>query len=125
MKTITNSFIIHQKSVDYMDDVFGKYVQDQHFERYIQNPIIHLYPTKDTYDQDGNLNGYIDALFMDIHIYDTINMKKYLLKNKDGIFGDNNLTVSQIKAFKDGSTMIVLRGRYELFNGQAIHIMKL
>ncbi|ALS22146.1 hypothetical protein [Paenibacillus naphthalenovorans] len=110
---INNQIELHQKSVDYVKEVFSKYIEVEQLDSIVTNPIIHIYPKKDTYEQDGKLNGYIDALFSEFHVYDT--EKKTVWKSKrlhDGICPYEDLYVNQIKIFKDLSTMISLKGKY-------------
>jgi hypothetical protein len=81
----------------------------------LKNPIIHIYPKYDTYNADGELEGYIDSLFCDIHVYDIERMTKWKSKRThDGIMPFANLNIDQIKIFKDLSTMICLQGEYRL-----------
>ena len=124
---IKNEIELHQESVDYAKRVLGGYLEVQHLEEVLNNPILHIYPIEDTHDKDGNLDGYIDALFCNIHIYDTEN-RRVLKRSKlyDGIIPQGNLSISQIKIFKDLSTMIVLHGKHRV-NGcfQAFEISKL
>ncbi|MED3562382.1 hypothetical protein [Bacillus xiapuensis] len=112
---VKNEVELHQNSVDYVKEVFSMYTEVYDLNKHIKNPIIHIYPVEDTYDQNGELNGYIDALFFKMNIYDTENMTVYKSeKLHDGILPFDNLHVSQIKIFKDLSTMIVLRGKYTI-----------
>ncbi|WP_133065299.1 hypothetical protein [Virgibacillus profundi] len=91
------------------------YTEIYQISEQIKNPIMHMYPIKDTYDPDGGLSGYIDALFFKMNVYDTENMTVYKDENlHDGILPFKELNVSQIKIFKDLSTMIVLRGEYAI-----------
>lgn len=110
---VKNEVELHQNSVDYVKETFSMYTEVFDLNKGLKNPIIHIYPVEDTYNQDGELNGYIDALFFRIDVYDTQNMTVYKgTKLHDGILPFKDLNVSQIKVFKDLSTMIVLRGKY-------------
>lgn len=112
---IKNEIEIHDKSVEYLKDIFSRYKEIYELNKNINNPIIHMYPVEDTHDEDGDLNGYIDALFFKLHIYDPENGTVYKgNRYHDGILPFKELNISQIKIFKDLSTMIVLRGRYNI-----------
>lgn len=121
---IKNEIELHQNSVDYVKETFSRYIEVYDLSKRIKNPIIHIYPVEDTFDKDGSLNGYTDALFFKIHVYDTENMTVYKgEKLHDGILPFKNINVSQIKIFKDLSTMLVLRGNYHIFvNHQSVDI---
>lgn len=71
--------------------------------------IIHTYPKADTI-QDDSMLGYCDALFMDLHIYDAINMEYMIIENRDGIDNYDNISINRIYTYKDGSTAIVIKG---------------
>lgn len=71
--------------------------------------ILHTYPTHDTIE-DGVLNGYKDALFMEIHAYDAVNMEYCIIKNRDGIDNSENIIINRVYTYKDGSTTIVIKG---------------
>jgi hypothetical protein len=121
---IKNEIELHQKSVEYIKETLGQYTEVDSLDT-VENPIIHIYPIKDTYDKDGELDGYIDALFFEAHIYDTKNMK--VCKSKklhDGIMPFADLFIPQIKVFKDLSTMIVLHGKYNIGRYTAMSIGK-
>lgn len=114
---------IHQNSEAYLADVFEQY-EEVEFMGEIENPIIHIYAKKDTYEiETGELNGYIDSLFCEYHFYDTKNMKCYKSnRNHDAIYFDNNIRVSNVKVFKDGSTLVQCYGKYDISYGTAIHL---
>ncbi|PHA03034.1 hypothetical protein COE51_01440 [Bacillus pseudomycoides] len=112
---VKNEVELHENSVEYLREVFTIYTEVDSLSRAVKNPIIHIYPEEDTYDEQGNLNGYIDSLFMTVCIYDTDKMTVYKSKNlHDGIMPFGMLNVSKIRIFKDLSTMIVLRGTYRI-----------
>lgn len=122
---IKNEVNLHDKSIEYIKEALGQYSEVEHMS-IVENPIIHLYPKKDTYTEDGELAGYIDSLFFEAHIYNTKNMTVWKSSDlHDGIIPFEDLNVSQIKVFKDLSTMIVLRGRYRVSRNTAISIGKL
>ena len=41
--------------------------------------IIHLYPTEDTEKESGELNGFHDSLFFNMHVYHIISKKRYIV----------------------------------------------
>lgn len=116
---------IHKNSIDYVKRTFEQYEVVDKLNKILVDPIIHMYPKEDTFDSEGNLNGYTDALFFEADIYDVERM--VVCKGKrlhDGIlaFG-SNISFSQLKIFKDLSTMIVLNGSYTIgVSHQAIDI---
>jgi hypothetical protein len=74
--------------------------------------IIHTYPISDTV-QNGEVLGYTDALFMDLHIYDARHMEYIIIENRDGI--DNwEVPINRIYTYKDGSTAIVIKGSEDI-----------
>lgn len=113
MKVVKNEVELHQNSVEYVLDTLSMYKEVDQFDEYINDPIIHLYPVADTYSQDGILEGFSDALFFKMDVYDTkmLTTRKGV-KLHDGILPSPEVSFSQIKIFKDMSTMIVLRGKY-------------
>lgn len=121
---IKNEINLHEKSIDYIKESLGQYSEVDNMS-IVENPIIHLYPKKDTYTEDGELTGFIDSLFFEAHIYNTKNMTVWKsCKLHDGIIPFDDINVSQIKVFKDLSTMIVLRGKYNVSPNTAISIGK-
>jgi hypothetical protein len=112
---VKNEIEIHEKSVEYIRETLSNYTEVYELDKNIKNPIIHMYPVEDTIDEEGNLNGYIDALFFRIHIYDPEKGTVYKgNKLHDGIVPFENLHISQIKIFKDLSTLICLNGIYNI-----------
>lgn len=122
---ILNDIDLHQESVDYLSKVFKEYREIEAIPDTIKDPIIHIYPKKDTYESDGELNGYTDALFSEIHIYEPHNMTVWKSRRlHDAINSFEDLTVKQIKIFKDLSTMITLSGRYRVSSFTALELRK-
>lgn len=112
---IKNEVELHQDSIDYVKEVFSRYEEVDSLNKIIHDPIVHMYPVEDTYDTNGNLDGYIDAVFFRVNIYDTTNMTVYKgIRLHDAIMPFEKLRINQIKIFKDLSTMIVLRGDYQI-----------
>ena len=67
--------------------------------------ILHMYPTHDTLDQHGNLNGYDDALFFDCKIFNPEDKSVYMIENRDGVTLSDDIYVMN-KVYKDGSFMM-------------------
>lgn len=99
---------LHEQSIDYLNSVFKRYKKEENHERGItlDKCVIHLYPIKDTYDENGNLSGYADSLFFRADIYDIVNFKKYSHEYHDSILFMNDTPHPIIKIFKDGSTIL-------------------
>lgn len=70
--------------------------------------VLHMYPKEDTF-QDGDLRGFHDALFFDLHIYDARHMEYKVVESRDGIDIEPGLDVLRIYTHKDGSTAIVFK----------------
>lgn len=126
MKITTNEIVLHNKSVDYINETLTQYTKVERLSEIIENPIIHMYPKKDTYDSDGELNGYIDALFFELYIYDTDKMTVWKSNRlHDAIMpACKHIEIGQIKVFKDSSTMIVLNGHYTFSANAALSVLK-
>lgn len=114
---------IHKDSQEYIEETFCQYEEIKPMDE-IEDPIIHMYAKEDTRDVvTGDLNGYTDSLFCEYHYYDTKNMKVYKSSMHDALFIGDGVQLSNIKVFKDGSTLIHLRkGKYSLLKGTAVHI---
>lgn len=107
---------LHSKSQKYIEKIFSKY-KDADFNGFIlelDNCILHLYAIQDSYNEQGELEGYIDALLFKVDIYDTINMKKYSHKFHDSIYFEKNSPHPIIKIFKDGSTLLHFRQKINM-----------
>ncbi|WP_340032675.1 hypothetical protein NSQ20_12505 [Paenibacillus sp. FSL K6-1122] len=123
---VKNEINIHENSVNYMNRVFMQYKEIETLPSVVDNPIIHLYPVKDTYEENGELNGYSDALYFHLHVYDPISMTSWKSKQlHDGIIPFSEVMVQQIKIFKDLSTMISLSGSYRMSQMQGFSIGRL
>lgn len=115
---------LHKDSVEFLAQVFDSYEDGKlNSSAVVKNPIVHLYATKDTKNEDGDLNGYNDALFFDAHIYDTVNDIKYVETQHDSV-DIGEATMSQIKIFKDGSTMMLFFGDYKFGNTTTLSMYK-
>ena len=73
--------------------------------------LLHTYPKADTI-QDGDTLGYKDALFMDIYAYDIDRMEYCIFANRDAINNFEGIRVNRIYTYKDGSTLIDLKGTF-------------
>ena len=68
---------LHGESMEIIKEVFDRYkdVTDQHpgypptFLEDGDNLTVHMYPIKDTYSENGDLNGYRDVLFAKVDLY--------------------------------------------------------
>lgn len=85
--------------------------------------LLHTYPKSDTI-KDGDILGYVDSLFIDIHAYDIDRMEYCIFENKDAINNFENVKINRIYTYKDGSTLIDLKGDklIKIENYQAIDI---
>lgn len=114
---------IHTESQDYIKQALDQYEEVKSMDE-IEDPIIHMYAKEDTRDvATGDLNGFTDSLFCEYHYYDTKNLKVYRSGKHDAMFFGDGVQLSNVKLFKDGSTLIHLRkGKYSLLKGTAVHI---
>jgi len=114
---------IEQESVDYLKTVFDDYIEVYNPIEEIQGRcIIHIYPKHDTYNIEGELNGYIDAILCDMHIYDLNNKVVYKTRYHDSIL----LNVPcETRIFKDLSTMLIIDGGVEIVYGTGLSVYKL
>jgi hypothetical protein len=120
---IKNEVKLHPDSVKYINETLGQYTESKDTPFVIEDPVFHLYPVIDTFTEEGELIGFIDAVFFKLHIYDTKNMTVYKPKGiHDAIIPYNDIKVNQIKIFKDLSTLVHLRGKYELGYGTALTV---
>lgn len=115
---------LHKKSEKQIKDTLSSYSEADSipFQLIIERCIIHMYPYEDTMQEDGELNGYADALNFEAHIYDTKKKTVYKSKFHDAIFID---AFSEVKYFKDLSTMIIFDKPIEIMMGKGIHISKI
>lgn len=122
---VSNEIKLHQESINYLNRIFTDYNEVESLSKIVENPIIHMYPKKDTYEEDGELDGFIDAIFSEVHIYDTVNMTVWKSKSlSDGLASYADITVKQIKVFKDLSTLVSLSGKYSISPFQEMTIRK-
>ncbi len=130
--TTMNSFIkkvkLHKNSEKYIKDTFSRYTE-------IDNPqlsdridlthgaIIHMYPVGDTTNKHGEKIGYCDSIFFKIKIYDT--HARTVITSKDRFDAIEITQSSDIRIFKDGSTLITLRRPIKISLTQAILVENL
>ena len=118
---------ISEKSKKMINEVFSRYKEVELPSildgiKIDGRTIIHTYPTSDTQDDnDDELDGFIDALLFDVHIFDVDKSLVYKSKGHDRIdyYGFN--IISQ-EVFKDGSTMIIIDTPVKIHLGQAIGV---
>lgn len=99
-QTILKETFAQYKDADPVDFGISKTLYDR--------AVFHIYPVGDTLnDENEESAGYTTCLLFDLHIYDTKNMQKYILSNRDGIdfIGFENV---KVHVFKDQSTMIAV-----------------
>ena len=115
--------LIEQESVDYLKEVFKEYKEvDKPLYEIKGRCIIHIYPKKDTYEEDGELYGYCDALLCEMHIYDCNNELVYKTQNHDSVYLD---VPSGTRIFKDLSTMLIIDGGITISYGTGLSIYRL
>lgn len=118
---------LHKSSIEHLNIVFDDYSEvtwDNRFfdDTILRNPIVHMYPHSDTYDEDGELQGYVDSLFFKVDIYDTENMMVYRLKRRFDAVDTYNALLEYVRIFKDGSTMLKFAGHHS-FRQSAVLMM--
>lgn len=66
---------LQPESIATIEEVFGRYTDVTDTEEIPsqinadESMVIHIYPQEDTYDPDGNLNGYKECLFSKLDLY--------------------------------------------------------
>lgn len=78
--------------------------------------VIHMYPLKDTTDEEGTLLGYDDSLFFKAVIYNE-DKKEYYVTNGRPLDNINSWGCDagfQIRMFKDQSMMLILQRPVEV-----------
>ena len=100
---------ISKKSEKMITDTFNKYSynEKESCPKIFHNRIvIHIYPVGDTIEDDNNkAQGLEDSILFDVHIYDTIAFKKYIILNRDAILLEVPV---ETRIFKDLSTMYII-----------------
>lgn len=82
------------------------------------NTIIHLYPQEDTYDDEGNLNGYYQNLFFNLVVFNDYKgvLKSYQIGKRDAVFTDG-CNINNLSVFKDGAFCVKLIGTHKFLDG--------
>ncbi|MEM4994831.1 hypothetical protein WKH56_19915 [Priestia sp. SB1] len=109
------------ENLDYIEKVFSQYDESTEEINEIKGrAIIHMYPKSDTHNKNGSLDGFIDALFFEAHIYDVDNNRVYRTgATKDEIQID---VESRVRFFKDLSTMIIINTPIKIRYGQSMTV---
>lgn len=115
-----NTIKLHETSEEFLRTVFSRYEYcDKLPEKLVGRFTIHMYAESDTYE-GGELNGYFECLFFRVDIYDTVNLKKYSVRRRDGI-NARGVPVN-VRIFKDGSTVLFGDSDFEISIYQCIDI---
>lgn len=118
-----DDIVLHSESIDIINRLERMYTEVKHDDfRVISNPIVHLYPWKDTMNEDGELHGFQEVLFFETRIYDSENLT-YSNCGNDSV-DTSQAKVKGIKIFKDGSTMIEFDGEYRFSNNTTLSAYK-
>lgn len=114
---------IEKESVEYLQKVFKDYKEvNKPIEEIKGRCIIHIYPKRDTYEENGELSGFCDALLCEMHVYDCKNKLVYKTQNHDSVY----LGVpSETRIFKDLSTMLVIDGGVQLLYCTGLSVYRL
>ena len=96
---------LHSNSVEYIK-ILDSYKEVKEAPEYFKSPIVHLYAKKDTYDSAGSLEGYTDALFFECKVYDTVDKIVYTSECLHDSLEFFEVVPTQVKIFKDGSTLV-------------------
>ena len=120
---IQDEIELHSDSVEYMK-ILDTYKEVEDVPEYFQSPIVHLYAKEDTCDSSGSVNGYTDALFFECKAYDTVKKTVYTSKQLHDAIDFYEVVPSQVKIFKDGSTLVKFNGDVKLGFLQAINTYK-
>lgn len=114
---------LHKESEQLIKDTFSRYTEVNKYVPSAGATIIHMYPVEDTKNPEtGELNGYIDALLCDVHVYDIERKTVYKTKNKDGM--DFLYLHGNVKIFKDGSTMVSFYEPVDILFGSSMSISR-
>ena len=126
VQRIESIIYISDKSVEYAKEALSHYKLidlNQFRLEYYGTIILHIYPTKDTLRDDSDyIDGYDDSLLFDLHIYDLESLTKQIVCGRDQI----ELRVpANARVFKDGSTMIVIKGPTRITLYQSVEVERL
>ncbi len=122
MKKVGFSIKLNDKDGEDVISVLAKYKSiDKPLDVYSHKSLLHIYPTADTYDKDGKLNGYRDSLFFELHVYNVNTMTVYKTENKDGVNFDN-IPIRGVRVFKDGSFIVMINEPFTLGISQCVSV---
>ena len=112
---------LYKESEKLIAETFSEYKEGKELPKTLHGrTVIHMYPVKDTYDENGQLNGFIDSLFFRFDIYNIPTKKVY---RKNGLYDEFVIDVpTRVRAFKDLSTMIVIEKSVRIEGFQSILI---
>lgn len=112
---------LHKLSKQEIEETFARYTTVETgiglFELELNGRVlIHTYPVRDTRDNKGELDGYVDSLIFRVDIYNVVRKSgsrkeeylKYVAGEHDGI--TFHCSYNQFRHFKDGSGMFILEG---------------
>lgn len=118
---IKNEINITEESEYKLRELFSRYKETEEQPEVINDwCVIHLYPKEDTINENGETNGYCDALFFDIHVFNCDNKTVYKARGwYDAIHVEKKC---ELRLFKDMSTMLIFRDGVEISWGQAIFL---
>lgn len=105
---------LHNNSTKYLENVFSQYKETKQItsETVVKNPVVHMYATRDTYNEYGEQTGYTDSLFFNAVIYDTVSMIKYETTSEHDSVSFYDTSPHTVKIFKDGSTLLGFYGEH-------------
>lgn len=112
---------LNEESKKMIEETFSKYKEGIKLPKVLYGrTIIHMYPTKDTIENNGELIGYHDSLLFNFNIYNTATERVY---KRIGLFDEFVMEVPcKIRSFKDLSTMIVIDKKISIGGSQSILI---
>lgn len=112
---------LNEKSKKIIEETFSSYKEATKIPNILYGrTVIHMYPQKDTIENDGELIGFEDSLLFNFNIYDTANRKVY---KRIGLFDEFVIEVPcRIRSFKDLSTMIIIDKNISIGGSQSILI---
>lgn len=103
---------LSKASEEYIKRIFGQYTDADLPSTPEGRFVLHLYATSDTTREDGQLDGYQDSLFFDIHVYDQDSKRHGVIaRDCDGLSIECPCSV---RIFKDGSTMLFFSTKVQL-----------
>jgi hypothetical protein len=115
---------LHDFSQKIVNDIFALYKEGGRVvpDKLKGTTIIHIYPGKDTAEEDGTLNGYYQNHFFRIIVFENV-LSSYRKMYKpersyDAIF-TNECSITSLSVFKDGAFCIRIDGDVEFLDGQA------